>query len=69
MVGTYIFDIQQKIFGLNNIRFQHTSRSAKNLAHILATTTLRSGEEVYLEMGVPEYAEDQERQDRMREPN
>ncbi|MBA0789241.1 hypothetical protein Gotri_025232 [Gossypium trilobum] len=69
MVGTYIYDIQKKIFGLNNISFQHTSRSANNLAHILATATLRSGEEVYLEMGVPEYVEDQERQDRMREPN
>ncbi|PPR83317.1 hypothetical protein GOBAR_AA37390 [Gossypium barbadense] len=68
-IGTYIYDIQKKIFGLNNIRFQHTSRSANNLAHILATATLRSREEVYLEMGVPEYAEDQVRQDRMREPN
>ena len=69
MVGAYIYDIQQKIHGLNNIRFQHTPRSANNLAHILATETLRRREEIYLEMGVPEYAEDQTRYDGVSEPD
>ncbi|MBA0877509.1 hypothetical protein Goshw_002231 [Gossypium schwendimanii] len=69
MVGAYIYDIQQKIHGLNNIRFQHTPRSANNLAHILATKTLRRREEIYLEIGVPEYAEDQTRYDRVSEPD
>ncbi|MBA0575090.1 hypothetical protein Golob_024235, partial [Gossypium lobatum] len=68
MVGAYIYDIQQKIQGLNNIRFLHTPRSTNNLAHILAIETLRRGEEIYLEMGVPEYAEDQARHDEMSEP-
>ncbi|MFQ6644990.1 hypothetical protein Gotur_020351 [Gossypium turneri] len=69
MVGAYIYDIQQKIQGLNDIRFLHTSRSANNLAHILATETLKRGEEIYLEMGVPEYAEDQARHDGMSKPD
>ncbi|MBA0820545.1 hypothetical protein Gohar_028014 [Gossypium harknessii] len=69
MVGTYIHDIQQQIYGLDNIRFQHTPRSANNLAHILATETLRRGEEIYLDMGVPEYTEDQARYDGRSEPD
>ncbi|PPD95913.1 hypothetical protein GOBAR_DD07058 [Gossypium barbadense] len=52
---------QMKISGSNNIRFQHTPRSANNLAHILATETLRRKEEIYLEMEVPEYAEEQKK--------
>ncbi|MBA0738646.1 hypothetical protein Gogos_011977, partial [Gossypium gossypioides] len=69
MIGVYIHDIQQKISEFNNISFQHTPRSANNLAHILATETLRRKEEVYLEMEVPEYAKDQRRYDRLREPD
>ncbi|MBA0786784.1 hypothetical protein Gotri_025437 [Gossypium trilobum] len=69
MIGVYIHDIQQKISEFNSIRFQHTPRSANNLAHILATETLRRKEEVYLEMEVPEYAKDQRRYDRLREPD
>ncbi|MBA0635858.1 hypothetical protein Godav_029536 [Gossypium davidsonii] len=69
MVGAYIYDIQQKIHGLNNIGFQHTPRSANNLTHILATETLRRREEIYLEMGVPKYAEDQTRYDGVSEPD
>ncbi|MBA0736547.1 hypothetical protein Gogos_010089, partial [Gossypium gossypioides] len=69
MVGTYIHDIQQKISGSNNISFQHTPRSANNLAHIIATETLKRKEEIYLEMEVPEYAEEQRRYDWMREPD
>ncbi|MBA0729229.1 hypothetical protein Golax_022797, partial [Gossypium laxum] len=63
LVGAYIYYIQQKISGSNNIRFQHTPRIANNLAHILATETLRRKEEIYLEMKVPEYAEEQKRYD------
>ncbi|MBA0818412.1 hypothetical protein Gohar_028148 [Gossypium harknessii] len=69
MIGAYIYDIQQKVHGLVNIRFQHTPRSANNLAHILAIETLRRREETYLEMGLPDYAEDQARSDGGREPD
>ncbi|MBA0770154.1 hypothetical protein Gotri_018825, partial [Gossypium trilobum] len=50
-------------------QFQHAPRCANNLAHILATETLKRGEETYLEMGVPEYAEDQTRYDGVSEPD
>ncbi|MBA0643487.1 hypothetical protein Goklo_027777 [Gossypium klotzschianum] len=63
MVGVYIYDIQQEIFGLDNIRFQHTPRSANGLAHIIATESLRRGKEFYLDSGVPDYAMDQARLD------
>ncbi|MBA0771026.1 hypothetical protein Gotri_019559 [Gossypium trilobum] len=69
MVRAYIYDIQQQIYGLDNIRFQHTPRSANNLAHILATEALRRGEEIYLDKGVPEYADDQARYDGRSEPD
>lgn len=54
MVGVYIFDIQQEIYGLENIRFQYIPRSANGLAHIIATESLRRGEEFYLDRGVPD---------------
>ncbi|XP_052491369.1 uncharacterized protein LOC128043148 [Gossypium raimondii] len=63
MVGVYIFDIQQEIYGLENIRFQYIPRSANGLAHIIATESLRRGEEFYLDRGVPDYAMDQARLD------
>ncbi|MBA0845285.1 hypothetical protein Goarm_000072 [Gossypium armourianum] len=69
MVGAYIYDIQQEIYGFDNIRFQHTPRSANNLAHIFATETLKRGEEIYLDRGVPEYAMDQARYDGRRGPD
>ncbi|MBA0786716.1 hypothetical protein Gotri_024825 [Gossypium trilobum] len=50
-------------------QFQHTPRSTNNLAHILPTETLRRREEIYLEMGVPEYAKDQTRYDGVSEPD
>ncbi|MBA0792630.1 hypothetical protein Gohar_017111, partial [Gossypium harknessii] len=67
MIGAYIYDIQQKVHGLANIRFQHTPRSANNLVHILAIETLRRRKETYLEMGLPDYVEDQARSDGVRE--
>ncbi|MBA0875744.1 hypothetical protein Goshw_004076 [Gossypium schwendimanii] len=69
MIGTYIYDIQQQIYRLDKIRFQHAPRSANSLAHILATETLKRGEEIYLDMGVPEYAEEQSRYEMRREPD
>ncbi|MBA0786838.1 hypothetical protein Gotri_027836 [Gossypium trilobum] len=67
MIGTYIHDIQQQIYGLDKIRFQHAPRSVNSLAHIIATETLKKGEEIYLDLGVPEYAEEQARYDVSRE--
>ncbi|MBA0784886.1 hypothetical protein Gotri_027092 [Gossypium trilobum] len=69
MIGTYIHDIKQQIYGLEKIRFQHAPRSANNLAHIIVTETLKRGEEIYLDMGVPEYAEEQARYDVRNEPD
>ncbi|KAK5774920.1 hypothetical protein PVK06_042782 [Gossypium arboreum] len=69
LVGAYIYDIQQKINGYNNIRFKHTLRSAKTLAHILATETLKRQNEIYLEMKVLEYTKKQKRFDWMCEPD
>ncbi|KAG8486820.1 hypothetical protein CXB51_020301 [Gossypium anomalum] len=40
-------------------RFEHTPRSANVLAHILATETLKTKEEIYLVEGVSRYAEQQ----------
>ncbi|MBA0869235.1 hypothetical protein Goshw_022178 [Gossypium schwendimanii] len=53
----------QEIYGLENIRFQYIPRSANGLAHIIATESLRRGEEFYLDRGVPDYAMDQARLD------
>ncbi|KAG8500865.1 hypothetical protein CXB51_002873 [Gossypium anomalum] len=66
-IGAYIHDIQQNINRYRSFFFKHTLRSANNLAHVIATETLRREEEMYLEMGVPVYAEIQQRMDRRRE--
>ncbi|PPD66772.1 hypothetical protein GOBAR_DD36352 [Gossypium barbadense] len=60
---------QSEISKFNKVRFQHTPRSANNLAHILATETLKRKKEIYLEMEVPEYAKEQRRYDWSREPD
>ncbi|KAH1121341.1 hypothetical protein J1N35_004501 [Gossypium stocksii] len=49
--------------------FVHTLRSANGLAHLIATETLRRREEIYLEMAVPEYAEERSRWDWKHEPD
>ncbi|KAG8474114.1 hypothetical protein CXB51_034154 [Gossypium anomalum] len=69
LVGVYIYDIQQKINDSKNIIFKHTPRSANALAHLLTTETLKRKEEIYMEIKVLEYAENQKRIDWMREPD
>ncbi|KAK5818584.1 hypothetical protein PVK06_023526 [Gossypium arboreum] len=52
-----------------HLRFEHTPRSANGLAHILATETLKTQEEIYLVEGVPRFAELQKVTDSEREPD
>ncbi|KAA3467625.1 reverse transcriptase [Gossypium australe] len=68
-VGVFIQDIQGMKSKCRCIRFEYTPRKANNLAHILATETMKRGEEVYLFDGVPSYAEGQARDDSEREPD
>ncbi|KAK5803400.1 hypothetical protein PVK06_031045 [Gossypium arboreum] len=67
-IRAYIHDIKQSLSRSSSFIFKHTLRSANALAHIIATETLKREEETYMEMGVPEYAEVQQRMDR-REPD
>ncbi|XP_052883496.1 uncharacterized protein LOC128292649 [Gossypium arboreum] len=69
LIATYIHDIQQENKKANIIRFNHTPRQTNTLAHTIATETLKRKEEVYLEMKVPTYAEDQARREWEREPD
>ncbi|KAA3480967.1 reverse transcriptase [Gossypium australe] len=69
LIVSYIFDIQQMRSGFKRIRFEFISRSGNNLAHTIATMSLKNREEFYLEMGVPIYAEEKARDDSEREPD
>ncbi|KAG8474112.1 hypothetical protein CXB51_033815 [Gossypium anomalum] len=55
-IGAFIDDIQQATSRSKHLRFEHIPRSANGLAHILATETLRTKEEIYLVEGVPRFA-------------
>ncbi|KAA3475460.1 Zinc finger, CCHC-type [Gossypium australe] len=62
-------DIHRLQAKCRKIRFEHTLRMANNLAHIIATESLKRREEIYLVEGVPRYAEHQARDEYMREPD
>ncbi|KAA3490135.1 reverse transcriptase [Gossypium australe] len=68
-VGSYIHDIHELRSKATNIRFEFVHRSGNHLAHILATETLRRGERIYLENGVPSYAVTQSEIEYAREPD
>ncbi|KAA3475505.1 reverse transcriptase [Gossypium australe] len=68
-VGSFIHDIQELKNRVPHVRFEFVPRSANTLAHILATETLRRKESVYLENGVPPYAENQLKTEYAREPD
>ncbi|KAK5844503.1 hypothetical protein PVK06_000643 [Gossypium arboreum] len=68
-IGAFIHDIQQATSRSKHLRFEHIPRSANGLAHMLATETLRTKEEIYLVEGVPRFAELQKVIDGEREPD
>ncbi|KAG8485067.1 hypothetical protein CXB51_021844 [Gossypium anomalum] len=68
-IRAYIHDIKQSLNRSSSFIFKHTLRSANALSHIIAMETLKREEETYMEMGVLEYAEVQQRIDRRREPD
>ncbi|KAA3489013.1 protein QUIRKY-like [Gossypium australe] len=67
--GLYIHDIHRMKSRGRRLKFEFIPRSANSLAHILATESLRRKEGIYLTNSVPSYAEDQVRNDSVREPN
>ncbi|KAA3472610.1 reverse transcriptase [Gossypium australe] len=69
MIGAYIRDIQRMATRSKHFVFKHTPRTANILAHRIVTETLRSKEEIYLEGGVPSYAEIQRWRESVREPD
>ncbi|KAA3469148.1 reverse transcriptase [Gossypium australe] len=69
MVGTYIHDIHRMKVKSRKIRFEFTPRIANNLAHMLATESLRRREEIYLIDEVPSYSEKHTKDESVREPD
>ncbi|KAA3460897.1 reverse transcriptase [Gossypium australe] len=68
-VGSYIQDIHGLKSRAKSVRFEFVLRSANNLAHILATESLKRKERIYLMNGVPCYAEIQAEKEYAREPD
>ncbi|KAA3469656.1 reverse transcriptase [Gossypium australe] len=68
-IGAFINDIHQMKAEIKKLIFDCTLRSANNLAHILATETLKEKEEKYLIGGVPYYAESHMRNESLQEPD
>ncbi|KAA3471033.1 glycine, alanine and asparagine-rich protein-like [Gossypium australe] len=69
LVGLYIQDIQRITTKARKLRFEFILRSENNLAHVLATESLRRREEVYLVNDVPIYAKGKARDESIREPD
>ncbi|KAA3490359.1 reverse transcriptase [Gossypium australe] len=68
-IGSYIFDIHQKKSVFSRLSFDFIPRSGNILAHLIAKDSLKNRRELYLERGVPLYAEAQARNDSIREPD
>lgn len=68
-IGAYIYDIKQKLNRSRSFIFKHTPKFANALAHILAIETLKRKEEMYLDMKVLGYAENQRKIEWRREPD
>ncbi|MBA0875507.1 hypothetical protein Goshw_007892 [Gossypium schwendimanii] len=69
LVSAYIHYIHQLLFRFKECRFEHISRLANNLAHILSNEALKSSRGAYLVGRVPEAAELQAEIERVREPD
>ncbi|KAA3467328.1 reverse transcriptase [Gossypium australe] len=57
MIGAYIHDIQQLMAKIKSCRFKYIPRAANNLAHTIATETMKGKGEFSLIGSVPAYAE------------
>ncbi|KAK5835699.1 hypothetical protein PVK06_011397 [Gossypium arboreum] len=68
-VSTYISNIHSEKSSFQNISFLFVRRSANQLAHIIATISLRNKEEIYLFDAVAGYATHQSELERPREPD
>ncbi|KAG8500528.1 hypothetical protein CXB51_004274 [Gossypium anomalum] len=54
-IGAYIRNIQQNKERFWSLRFKHAQRMENQLAHILATESLKKGEQIYLEGALPSF--------------
>ncbi|MBA0851727.1 hypothetical protein Goshw_024875, partial [Gossypium schwendimanii] len=52
-ISAYTRNIKRNINSFRSLRIKHARRSANQLAHVIATESLRNGEEFYLEEKVP----------------
>ncbi|MBA0556135.1 hypothetical protein Golob_026262 [Gossypium lobatum] len=68
-VCAYIHDIHKLLLKYKECIFEYIPRARNSLAHTLAKETMNNKIVVYLVGGVPEYAEEQEERDRVREPD
>ncbi|KAA3468585.1 reverse transcriptase [Gossypium australe] len=68
-IGPFILDIHRMKLKGKSLKFEYISRSANNLAHLIATETLRRKQEIYLISRVPDYAAEQARNEIVREPD
>ncbi|KAA3458589.1 reverse transcriptase [Gossypium australe] len=68
-IGPFIHDVQKMKNRCSSLKFAFTPRLTNNLAHILATETLKRKEGFYLLNNVPRFAEIQMRNDSIREPD
>ncbi|KAA3481447.1 Zinc finger, CCHC-type [Gossypium australe] len=66
-IGPFIHDIHRMKLRGRSLKFEYIPRSANNLAHILATKTLKRKEEIYLINSVPDYAAEQAINESVRE--
>lgn len=69
MASAYIHDIHQLLLNTKDCNFEHVPRLANSLVHILATEALKSNKGDYLIGRVPEVAERQAKNERLREPD
>ncbi|MBA0637092.1 hypothetical protein Godav_021856, partial [Gossypium davidsonii] len=69
LVSAYIHDIHQLVLNFKECRFEHIPRLENNEAHILATEAFKSNRGDYLVGRVPEVAETQAENERVREPD
>ncbi|KAA3485352.1 glycine, alanine and asparagine-rich protein-like [Gossypium australe] len=69
LIGSFIYDIRQKKQFFSEIRFDFIPRVGNILAHMLAKETLKRKEEFYLMGEVPSFAETQQRDESLREPD
>ena len=66
-IGAYIYDIQKSLSFSKNFSFEFTPRTANELAHSIATESMKEKKEFYLIGWVPKFAEKHADKERVRE--